>query len=107
MALTNPCDGCDKNVSGDCRYYDRCNRYRYWLNYNWKCARIAAKGKRREKPVATKWVYNHPDVNRKYINEGVCAKCPLNGNCDEPCGDYWDWWDARMEYFRKVAGMDV
>jgi hypothetical protein len=65
-------------------------------------ARAAAKNTNRAEKPTTKWVYHHPDVNRKYIEEGICTKCPLNGNCDEPCGDYWDWWDARMEYFRKV-----
>ena len=102
MAFTKPCDQCTNEDSDSCRNFAKCDRYRYWLNYCWKMARAAAKKTNRAEKPTTKWVYHNPDVNRKYIEEGVCVKCPLNGNCDEPCGAYWDWWDARMEYFRKV-----
>ena len=100
MAFVNPCDECKHGE--DCGNWVNCSRYRYWLNYCWKVARGLAKSKKRAEKSVGKWVYQHPDVTRKYIEEGVCAKCPLNGNCDEPCGAYWDWWDTRMEYFRKV-----
>lgn len=106
MAFENPCNKCVHAQTDICKNWQTCNRYHLWLNYCWKCARIAAKRTPRAKKDPSKWVYHHPDAVRKYINEGVCAKCPLNGNCDEPCGDYWDWWDARMEYFRKVLDAD-
>ena len=106
MAFTKPCDQCTNEDSDSCRNFTKCDRYRYWLNYCWKMARAAAKKTKRAEKPTTKWVYHHPDVNRKYIEEGICAKCPLNGNCDEPCGAYWDWCDTWMEYFRKVLGAD-
>lgn len=102
MAFTNPCNECDKEAPEQCNSFRDCRRYHYWLNYCWKCARVAAKSAMRAEKSETKFVYHHPDEVRRYIKDGVCSKCPLNGNCDEPCGAYWDWWDTRMEYFRKV-----
>ena len=101
MAFTNPCDGCERNT-GNCEHYVSCNRYRYWLNYNWKCARIVARRQKRQSQGDNKWAYQHPHMAKKYIDDGVCGECSLRGNCDEPCAAYWEWWDARMEYFRKV-----
>ena len=70
MAFTKPCDQCTNEDSDSCRNFAKCDRYRYWLNYCWKMARAAAKKTNRAEKPTTKWVYHHPDVNRKYIEEG-------------------------------------
>lgn len=105
MAFTNPCEGCSKNKDGDCSYWSKCGDYRYWLNYNWKMARTNTRKPQKAVRNTSKWVYHHPDDVKKYLIEGVCNDCPFNEGCNDPCQAYLDWYNARMEAIRKVAGV--
>lgn len=47
------------------------------------------------------FVYENPDVLRRYLADGPCKKCKNEQECDNPCGAYYAWWDARMTVLRK------
>ena len=49
----------------------------------------------------TKFVYEHPDLIRKYIKDGPCKGCEFEQLCDVPCAAYFHWWDVRMELLRR------
>ena len=106
MAFENPCDKCEKAKNGeDCTTFQKCKEYRYWLNYNFKMARINARKRKEEMPKVTKFTYQHPDMARKYLKDGVCSGCPFEGECNDPCKAYLEWYNARMKYFRVEAGL--
>lgn len=101
MAYPNPCDKCQKErcgADGGCQYW------RSWINWNWATFRGYIARKKNSKEKVTKWVYQHPDRAREYLKNGPCKECKMRENCDDPCSAYWEWWDARMDYFRKVMG---
>ena len=52
-----------------------------------------------------KFIYEHPDAIRRYLEKGPCEKCPNADLCDTPCFSYWLWWDARMEWLKRRFGM--
>ena len=55
MAFENPCDKCEKAKNGeDCTTFQKCKDYRYWLNYNFKMARINARKRKEEMPKVRK-----------------------------------------------------
>lgn len=106
MAFENPCDKCDREDTSICTVFQRCNDYRYWLNYNFKVARHMARKRKEELPKTTCWVYQHPDDARRYIEKGVCGECKLASDCDDPCNAYMEWYNKRMEYFRAIADIE-
>ena len=101
MKYPHPCDSCHrKDVCYDfrgCAKYLK--RFRtIWAHFNGYPARVYKKimSMKREK-----FIYEHPDVTRKYIQKGPCAKCPRAEDCEVPCVSYWIWWDIRMEWMRR------
>lgn len=50
------------------------------------------------------FVYEHPDLIQKYLQEGPCKGCEFGKVCDVPCGAYWCWWDARMAVLKNKYG---
>ena len=106
MAANNypsPCEKC-KNVNcsaGLSVAHKTCNAYRTRLCWLLKRARAALYAEKKAKKEMFR--YEHPDMIRKYLQEGPCGRCTV-ANCDTPCGAYLRWWDARMEVARKKVG---
>lgn len=96
----NPCVTCDE--AGTCVRGYGCEEWR--IRYLYRQKQINAHAKRRaEKPPVqkTKFVYEHPDLIRRYIANGPCKGCKVESVCDTPCPAYLRWWDAGMEIARK------
>lgn len=53
-----------------------------------------------------KFAYEHPDLIKKYLDEGPCKGCEFELLCDVPCSSYYHWWDARMAVLKKKYGME-
>ena len=93
----NPCDTCTR---------DKCpkNCAAWRMRYLYRQKQINAyhvrsyKAKRNMK--RQKFVYEHPDLIRRYLQEGPCKKCRAADTCDTPCAAYLRWWDARMEWLK-------
>ena len=89
-----PCDHCTARKCD----HKRCAAYRRWLNAAWMQF-----GRYENHPYwesdadpEEKFLYVHPAVYRKYLRTGPCGRCACACLCDEPCRNYWLWWDARM-----------
>jgi radical SAM protein with 4Fe4S-binding SPASM domain len=52
------------------------------------------------------FAYEHPDLIKKYLEEGPCKGCQFEKLCDVPCPQYYGWWDARMALLRKKYGLE-
>ena len=52
-----------------------------------------------------KFVYEHPDIIRRYLEKGPCEHCQMANVCETTCGAYWNWWDARMEWLKRRWGI--
>jgi hypothetical protein len=74
-----------------------------WKQFNGYPSRVYLRQKK-QKPVTAKFIYEHPDVIRRYLENGPCGECRRAEVCDVPCGNYWNWWDARMEWMRRRFG---
>lgn len=44
----------------------------------------------------------HPEEYRRYLKQGPCPDCPVNGFCDTPCQVYLRWYDDRMTLLRQL-----
>lgn len=44
----------------------------------------------------------HPEEYRRFLRQGPCPQCPVQGCCDRPCQVYLDWYDGRMELYRQL-----
>jgi hypothetical protein len=96
----SPCDKCEKAARCDKWCLDWEIRYRYRQN------QINAYAKRamvKALPVQddTKFRYEHPDDNRRYLRTSPCEGCIVAEYCDTPCPVYLKWWDERMAWFRR------
>lgn len=100
----NPCDTCTQEcVSSKYGCSDWIIRfYTIWKQFNTYPLR-----QYKNRPVdKTVYAYEHPDVLRKYLEEGPCKRCKSENDCDIPCTAYWCWWDARMALLKKKYGME-
>lgn len=100
MSYPDPCDNCTKEWCPQLA----CPDYRKRVNVIWKQFNgYPARVYRAQKNITSKkFAYEHPDIIRRYLEEGPCGNCQRAGVCDTPCGAYWRWWDARMEWVRKL-----
>lgn len=73
-----------------------------WKQFNSYQIRKYRKEQEREK----KFSYEHPDIVKKYLDDGPCKGCEFELLCDVPCSAYYRWWDARMAIIRKKLGME-
>lgn len=98
MVYPNPCDTCPR-----CTCPTGCDKYKVRVRTIWKQfnAYPFRSYKVRRKMKQQKFVYEHPDLIRRYLQEGPCKKCKAADNCDTPCAAYLRWWDARMEWLRE------
>ena len=100
----SPCEKCDnQSCSAELSsWYKQCNAYKTRLICLLKRAKGALYAAPRKE--SNKFRYEHPDMIRKYLREGPCARCTVT-NCETPCDAYLRWWDARMEVARKKVGL--
>lgn len=99
----NPCDSCEK--AEDCRLGYGCDRWK--IRYLYRQKQINAYARKLAdhtyKPEPGKaFVYEHPDIIRRYLRNGPCGHCQREKVCEDPCPAYWRWWDARMEWFERI-----
>lgn len=99
MNYPNPCDKCEraKCIAGGCAEWK--TRYRYRQKQINAHTRKMFRGK--EPRIREKFLYEHPDAIRRYLENGPCKGCNAEAVCDTPCPAYLRWWDARMEQIRK------
>ena len=93
-----PCEGCRQP---ECDYR-HCEPYRCWFHDSWNLfhRHICHNYWREVSADSGKLGYVHPDVLRRYLQQGPCARCICKSLCDTPCKRYWQWWDARMVWLR-------
>ena len=98
----NPCNTC-KNP---CDHRRGCSDWQIWFHVVWKRFNSypLRQYKAAKKEKTKFFVYEHPDVLRKYLAEGPCKKCKNEQTCDIPCMAYYAWWDARMTMFQRKYG---
>ena len=97
----NPCDSCQECINNN-----GCEKWKIrvrtiWKQFNGYQKRQYLKGKKEKI-----FVYEHPDMIKKYLDEGPCKGCKQEEQCDVPCAAYWHWWDARMAVMKKKFGME-
>lgn len=87
---------CDQSGSG----YRRCSAWRTWFCWWWKrFPKMLTETK--SSACDDKFRYAHPDTIIRYIMTSPCDSCSASVNCDKPCRAYLEWYDVRMEIFRK------
>ncbi len=107
MAQSYP-SPCEKCTSTSCnRGGTGCPEWRKRYRYRQKQINAYAKrafDNRREPPADkdTHFCYAHPNDVRRYLYTSPCKGCGLANNCDTPCGAYLEWYDTRMEVFRRI-----
>lgn len=97
----NPCDTCDRaeNCNG-------CDAWRTRVRTIWKQFNNYNIRQYKKQEKSKNFVYEHPDMIKKYLDEGPCKGCEFELLCDVPCNAYWRWWDARMAILKKKYGME-
>ena len=92
-----PCNECKKSHCS----YERCAEYCRWLNMAWGEFGRNAPHNYWLRRSDDKLYYIHPEVYRRYLQEGPCGRCANRCCCETPCAKYWHWWDARMVFLRR------
>lgn len=100
----NPCNKCGRS---DCSSYRNCAAYLKYVRTIWnQFNKYPARAYRKFKSAPSeKFIYEHPDIIRRYLEKGPCEHCQLKQNCETPCLAYWNWWDARMEWLKRRWGI--
>lgn len=99
MNYPNPCDRCGKESCD----YRKCEQYLKYVRTIWKQFNGYPIRLYRAQKVtkSEKFVYEHPDVIRRYLKKGPCENCQRKAVCETVCPAYWRWRDARMKWFRR------
>lgn len=93
----NPCDTCEK-----CTHKHGCDAWKMRFRTIWKQFNsYQIRQYRKKANRKTKFVYEHPDLIRKYIKDGPCKGCEFEQLCDVPCAAYFHWWDVRMAWLKE------
>ena len=98
----NPCDSCQKEIC----FNKGCEVWKMRFKTYWKQFNSYPIRQYKNRPKSKTFAYEHPDLIRKYLEEGPCKGCEFEILCDVPCTAYWCWWDARMAVFKKKYGME-
>lgn len=93
----NPCDSCNRKE----RCSVPCDKFRIWFLWYWKQFHTYPTRSQKRAGKRNVFCYEHPDMIRKYLQDGPCGECKIAGKCETPCVAYWNWWDARMEFNRR------
>ena len=103
MSYPNPCDSCAECTADTGR---GCDAWRMRFRTIWKQFNSYQIRQYRKKANGeTKFVYEHPDLIRKHIQDGPCKGCEFESLCEVPCAAYFHWWDARMVWLKGRLGM--
>ena len=96
----NPCDTCKEAET--CTKGTGCSA---WLTrYRYRQKQINAYARKKKAAYLKKhFVYNHPDETRRYLQNRPCDRCMQQYKCNVPCAVYLSWYNARLDYARKVA----
>ena len=98
MNYPNPCDTCSHCV-------DKRGCEKWLIRYRYRQKQINAYAKKLMQPKKitdnSKYRYEHPSAVERYLKLGPCHGCRLAEQCEIPCGAYWSWWDARMEWLKR------
>lgn len=98
----NPCDTCERQCTNK-----GCNDWKIRFRTIWKQFNsYQIRQYRKQQKKRKKFAYEHPDINKKYLDEGPCKGCDFELLCDVPCSAYYRWWDARMAILRKKFEME-
>ena len=101
MSYPSPCDSCANPCTGGYGCTDWLIRYRYrQKQINAYAVRLY-----RSQPKTTKFVYEHPDTVRRYLQTGPCPGCKAEAVCDTPCPAYIHWYDMRMAVAKRKLGL--
>lgn len=101
MNYPNPCDTCQ-----NCGNPQGCNAWKMRVRTIWRQFNSYPIRQYRKRAKLKKFVYEHHDLIKKYLDEGPCKGCKQEEQCDAPCAAYWHWWDARMCVLKKKFGME-
>lgn len=97
----HPCETCEK--ADNCRARSGCTDWK--IRYRYRQKQINAYAKlRKQEILTTKFIYQHPNDTRRYLQQWPCDRCENADDCDIPCGQYFAWYNARMELAKKKAG---
>ena len=90
----------------DCDY-KLCRNYKKWLCDSWNQFRRHTRHNYWDCHTdgGDKLTYVHPDVIRRYLQDGPCRRCGCAEICDTPCEKYCRWWDARMAVLKRKLQM--
>lgn len=100
----SPCDSCQKATA--CTFGYGCMDWRIRYYYRQKQINAYYRKLLQVKPAEeATFVYQHPDLIRRYLTEGPCKGCKAEQVCDVPCPAYLRWYDARMKIARKKVGL--
>ena len=97
----NPCDTCKA-----CVHSDGCSKWQMRFRTIWKQFNTYPLRQYRKAPTAKKFCYEHPDTARKYLSDGPCKGCKIEKDCENACGAYYQWWDARIAWLKHRWGME-
>ena len=97
----NPCDTCEH-----CGSPSGCDAWKTRVRTIWKQFNSYAIRQYKKRKKFENFVYEHPDLTKKYLADGPCKGCQFEALCDVPCTAYWCWWDARMEVLKRKYGME-
>lgn len=102
MSYPSPCDSCKRK----CCAGVNCDRWKIRYLFRQKQINGYARKHAAKMPKAReKFLYEHPDIIRRYLKDGPCIYCKIKDSCDTPCQAYWRWWDARMKWLKGVWGL--
>lgn len=94
----NPCASCDCWACD----YRQCEPYKMWIRDAWQQFGRHCRHTYWSIPSGDdKLAYVHPDVIRRYLQEGPCKRCECARTCKIPCEKYCRWWDARMVWLKR------
>lgn len=98
MSYPSPCEKCAK-----CTTPNGCSAWRTRYRYRQKQINAYA---RKITPgpdcdADRLWLYDR-DKYLRWLEHGPCRWCQAADHCDTPCPAYWQWWDARMDHFRRM-----
>lgn len=102
MTYPSPCEKCTRsscNVGGS----TGCDAWQ--IRYLYRQKQINAYARKVCQPkvvISAKFCCRHPDEERRYLQHSPCEGCKINKICNTPCAAYLQWWDARMEWVRRI-----
>lgn len=96
MNYPSPCDTCER-----CTSPAGCDAWKMRVRTIWKQFNHYRIRQYKKTEKRNKFVYEHPDLIKRYLDHGPCKGCQFELLCDVPCDAYYHWWDAKMAVMKK------